>query len=195
MGETYLKSLIANKGYTMYKTGIVFNPSGKFEDWLRLWNALGGFSAGLFWYIGDSLNFAEGRYGEKYSQALDHTKYDYGTLRNCCWVCSKIPIENRRSELSFAHHMQIARIPLDKQREYLQHAVDELNRLGKYRVCDFREWIDDRIGVVKEPKKNPRKDTFDEWFLEWVEEHPIPKVIDQPFLIFFGKEVWDSKRE
>jgi hypothetical protein len=43
-------------------------------------------------------------YGEMYSQALDATDYEDGSLRNAKYVADRIEICRRRQNLSWSHH-------------------------------------------------------------------------------------------
>jgi hypothetical protein len=77
-----------------------------------------------FW-IGDLLVFSERAYGEKYSQLLDSTDYEYGTLCNISYTAEHVSPAVRRKELTFWHHQEVAALKPDEQKKFLKIAVDQ----------------------------------------------------------------------
>lgn len=83
------------------ETGFVltFKEGTPLDEWLGTIGGLRGrleFNERVLpWIIGDALNFGEHEYGEKYSQALDETRYSVGTLRNFAWVAGQWKPEDR----------------------------------------------------------------------------------------------------
>ncbi|MDA2921099.1 hypothetical protein MYX76_16680 [Desulfobacterota bacterium AH_259_B03_O07] len=71
-----------------------------------------------FW-LGDWLNYGERKYGEKYSQALEQTDYEYDTLRKFGYVSDRVEIGNRFPELDWTHHMVVA--PLEPKEQIKWH--------------------------------------------------------------------------
>ena len=68
----------------------------------------------MFW-IGDWLNYGEkANYGDKYTQALEVTKYDYQTLRDAAWVSGRIQLSDRSDNLSWTHHRAVAALGTDE---------------------------------------------------------------------------------
>ena len=58
--------------------------------------------------IGDALRYGERRWGETYAQVMDATGMAYQTLANAKWVASRVPVQRRRTELSWSHHAEVA---------------------------------------------------------------------------------------
>jgi len=58
-----------------------------------------------------------------YTQALEATDYEYGTLRDSKWVASKIEMSCRHDNLSFEHHRQVA--PLEPEDQNIVQRVGE----------------------------------------------------------------------
>lgn len=98
-------------------------PAGfPFEEWETLGETLGRVARASGWWIGDWVNYGEAAYGEKYSQALEATGLEYGTLRNYAWVASRIEVSRRHDNLSFSHHFELAAMEPDIQDEWLDAA-------------------------------------------------------------------------
>jgi hypothetical protein len=51
-----------------------------------------------------------------YSQALDATDYEYGSLANIKYISKQIESSRRCENLSFKHHEQVAKFPEEKQK-------------------------------------------------------------------------------
>lgn len=89
-----------------------------YEDWASVLTTLFQIAKSNPWWIADCINYGEGKYGEKYAQALDYTSLDYATLRNYVWIARKYPKEeegSRRKNLSFSHHKAAAPLPKQKR--------------------------------------------------------------------------------
>tara|TARA_Y100000310_G_scaffold161595_1_gene161492 strand:- start:1392 stop:1913 length:522 start_codon:yes stop_codon:yes gene_type:complete len=93
------------------------------------WEAVGGTlrlmeGAVQFW-IGDWIRYGQRRYGEMYSQALDATDYEHGSLRNMVYVAEAIETSLRNDNLSWHHHKAVAPLEPEEQREMLDRAEAE----------------------------------------------------------------------
>jgi len=107
--------------------------------------ALKGLHDCVKWWIGDLLEYAERSYGEKYSQLLDATEFEYKTLRNIRWTVGRVGVRVRRKELTFWHHAEVAGLVEVEQERYLGEAV------GKgWSVRQLREAV--KSGVKGERK-------------------------------------------
>lgn len=96
-----------------------------FEEWEEAlkWSRDVEQSAG-FW-IGDLLNYGEAKYGEKYSQALEATPFAEKTLRNAASVANKIAPAQRRADVPYSHHVEVAKLPPAEQEVMLAKVADE----------------------------------------------------------------------
>lgn len=111
------------------------DPDMTYDAWEALGRFLGSIDRRARWYIGDWLNFGEALYGEeaaqgveattadRYSQAERVTGLDHGTLMNIRSVCSKVPRRNRRPELGFWIHSEVAKLDVDEQPKWLDKAI------------------------------------------------------------------------
>lgn len=107
------------------KTGLTVSGNPTFEEWQNCGEFLKQAEKSVQFWIGDWLNYGEKKYGETYSQALDETDYDDGTLRNSKWVSSRIELSRRRDNLSFSHHQEVAQLQPADQEFWLDKAEEE----------------------------------------------------------------------
>lgn len=109
-----------------------------FAQWQGIGSALRGVQRSAMWWIGDWLRYGERRYGEMYSQALDETDYEKGTLANAKWVAGQFPaVHFRNEDLSWSHHAQVA--GRDDAQELLG-----LARQNQWRVRELRAEVSRR---------------------------------------------------
>ena len=100
---------------TCFKThsvGVTFKNDTTYADWETFGKMLATVSGSIMWFLGDWINFGEAKFGEKYTQAMNFTKYDYGTLANAAYCCRKYEPKDRRPRLSWRHHFDCARFEL-----------------------------------------------------------------------------------
>lgn len=139
---------------------LTFTGRVSYDEWMAKGKSLSSvvtvWQNHIRWWIGDWLVYGEQMFPDRYSQACEASLYDVGSLRNASWVCRNVPPENRREELSFEHHAQVASLKnSEEQRRWLQIAVDE-----KMNVRELRKSI--RAGsVVKFSTAEERKKSLD----------------------------------
>lgn len=97
-------------------TALTISAPMRFEEWEEILHRLMIMNECSGWWLGDALLYGESTYGEKYSQAVEVTGKSYQTLANYVFVCRAIPQEERREDLTFSHHAEVAGIkdPLDR---------------------------------------------------------------------------------
>lgn len=96
-----------------------------FELWEMYGQGLQVVFKSLPFVIGDWLAFGERTYGDKYVQAVALTGYATQTMYNAKFVCDHVPQNIRRPDtLSFAHHAEVASLPVEKQAELLEEAEE-----------------------------------------------------------------------
>lgn len=145
--------------------GIQFNPSLEIEQWLTIGNILRKQGEGHQFYIGDWCNFGEDSFGEKYSQALKTTDYNYGSLRNLSWVARRISIE-RRTPLPYSFHKEVARLEPEIQTKYLTKAMKLVEKGHDVTVREFKKMIAEKY--PPEARKITYSHTFEEWLERWM---------------------------
>lgn len=96
-----------------------------FEAWEEVGRVIGRAGRAVQWWAGDWLRFGERRYGEMYSQGLDATGLDYGTLANYVYVTDRFESSRRRENLSFGHHQEVASEPPEVADAWLDQAEAE----------------------------------------------------------------------
>ena len=74
--------------------------------------------------LGDLINHASEKHGEKYQRWIELTGMDYGTLRNIASVCPRVKIDSRNPALTFEHHRFVAKLEEPKQEEWLGNAEE-----------------------------------------------------------------------
>jgi hypothetical protein len=77
-------------------------------DWIEQGRWLGAVGRASGWWIGDWVRYGNGRYGEKYEQAVRLTGYDCKSLMNMAYVAGRYEVSRRREILSFSHHAELA---------------------------------------------------------------------------------------
>ena len=94
------------------------------DDWVRSGAVLQTIHKNINFWIGDWILFGESHFPETYSQAILLTGKSDATLRNCAWVASIFPPEQRR-DLSFTHHFEVAGMDNIQDRDHLLDKAEE----------------------------------------------------------------------
>lgn len=93
---------------TRTPTSLLLPEQTTYEEWQRLGQQLKVMQGGVLWWLGDWVRFGERKYGEKYTQEIEITGYDYDTINGARWVADKIEFVRRRTNLSWSHHKEVA---------------------------------------------------------------------------------------
>jgi len=110
-------------------TGLILRAGLSFKEWRQVGCRLRDIHHSSQWWLGDWCNYGERRFGEKYSQALEATAYDYQTLRDFAYVAGRIELSRRRDNLSFSHHREVAPLAAADQKRWLDRAdAEDWNR-------------------------------------------------------------------
>lgn len=107
------------------ETALVLRPGLDFEEWQDVGKQLRRVEKAALWWLGDWLNYGERAYGEMYSQALEETEYDEGTLRNAKWVSSRVQLSLRSDKVPYKVHQEVASLEPEQQRALLAEAASE----------------------------------------------------------------------
>jgi hypothetical protein len=129
---------------TLDETSLLVPDGTSFEDVERMLEAMKGLRSCTLWWIGDLLLFSERAFGEKYAQLLDAADFEYSTLRNVCYVTTHVAPAVRRKELTFWHHLEVAALPPDDQKKFLEIAVDQKLSAGALRTMIRNKPKDDK---------------------------------------------------
>lgn len=104
--------------FSITPTGIQFSEELSFDEWDSLGLKLAPIGKSIGFIIGDWINYGEGRYGEKYEEALKRTGIDYGTLRNYAYVARRIQLSLRNDNLGYHIHATVAKLKTDDEKEF-----------------------------------------------------------------------------
>ncbi len=99
------------------RLGLVVPETLNYEEWQALGSKVVETAGSVMWLIGDWLAFGHDKFqdtrwgkrvpSELYAQIAARTGYAEQTLQNARWVCSKIPLAQRRETLTFTHAAEI----------------------------------------------------------------------------------------
>jgi N6-adenosine-specific RNA methylase IME4 len=105
---------IIYSGFKLHKNGLQAIGTPSFEQWQECGEFIKKSNGAVHFWIGDWLNYGEQKYGEMYTQVLDETQFDYGTLRNDKYLTSRVPLSLRSDNLTRGHALEIASLePLE----------------------------------------------------------------------------------
>jgi hypothetical protein len=94
-------------------------------EWVEHGRRLGVIGRGVGWWIGDWLRYGNLKFGERYVRASRITGYDVQTLMNMVYVASAYDVTERRDELSFSHHAELAALAPEDRGRLLDLAVSK----------------------------------------------------------------------
>lgn len=103
-------------------TGLQFSPDTPIEVWGTLVTRLQRQQRLIEWALADAINFGEAAYGELYAQWVEETGLTKRTLANIASVGRRIESSRRREHVSFAHHAEVAYLPVPDQESLLEAA-------------------------------------------------------------------------
>ena len=99
--------------------------SATVEDYERAMAFSTAVSRHLYWWIGDMILEMDRRFGDGGAQALCFDNISMEQMQRIVAVSRRVPKENRRSDLSWYHHMQVSRLPKHMQSAWLEKAAEE----------------------------------------------------------------------
>ena len=138
--------------FTMTRTGIEFTDEMTFDEWNDLGKKITPIGKSIGFIIGDWINDGEGRYGEKYDEAIASTGLAVQTLRNYAWVARRVEMSVRTDNLDFTHHQVVAKLKSNEEKDHwLKMAVK--HNLGKRRLQKSINF--GRLATEKEVQGDP----------------------------------------
>lgn len=129
-----------------------WRPRGELAlaDWTEQGRRFGTIGRAAGWWIGDWLQYGNAKFGERYSRASRITGYDVQTLMNMVYVASRVDVSQRRENLSWSHHAEVAALTPEDRDRWL--SVAEAERLS---VRCLREEIRRERRAIEPPKERP----------------------------------------
>lgn len=117
------------------KTALTFKRDVTREEWQNVFDSLNHIEGCVQFWIGDCLKYREQKWG-MYDDIENETGINKDTLRDYKRVSENVESALRNADLSFNHHKEVAKLEPEKQKFFLQKAVDE-----DLSVRDLREEI------------------------------------------------------
>ena len=103
--------------------GLSFEVATTFEQWAAMVEIFKCAPDRLMWALGDWLAFGGAKkWGDRYDAAAMATGYPPAALRDARWVAEAVPVERRRSKLTWAHHREVAHLDEQAQEKWLTKA-------------------------------------------------------------------------
>lgn len=165
---------VSTDTFQAHELGLVVKGKPSIEEWLEYGRKLRRVESSMMWIIGDYLVHGEFKYGEKYAQALDEAMIE--TWKVYHWTAKRVPPENRRSDLSWTHHRQVASLPPEYQVLMLDKAAEQhlstrdMSRMMLYVSDSVHEEI---VRVdVKQAHKYPQKT------MDWIYKMKLKQMLD-----------------
>src|SRR5689334_9567763 len=125
---------VAYSSFVLTSTGLLPIGTPSFEAWEEVGHFLKKATTDCALWLGDCINYAHARFGEKYLPALARTGLDYGTLRNASYTSRRIHLSDRSDKLSYKHHEIVASLPAPLQRQLLREA-----EWGYYSIRELKQ--------------------------------------------------------
>ena len=117
---------IQHPKYTLSRAGLIITEDLTFEEWQALGNQITPVAKSIGFIVGDWINYGDGRYGEKYTEALRLTGLSLATLQEYAYVARRVETSVRTEVLDFSHHKVIAKIKdSESQKKWLETAATE----------------------------------------------------------------------
>lgn len=124
---------VGDGGMSVSRLGVRFEgdvPEDAIENLLR---DAGKVTRGCMFIIGDAINYADDKWGEKYDRWIALTGLEYQTLLNAASAARKVQFYLRREKLTFEHHKLIASLEPDEQKRWLDLAEQDGMSVRRFR--------------------------------------------------------------
>lgn len=95
-----------------------------YDEWARLLSHLLHWEQSIQWWLGDLILYGENAYGELYAQAAEISGRSVSTLSNWMWVAGHVAPAQRRNDVRWTMHREIASLTPPEQDEWLDAAED-----------------------------------------------------------------------
>jgi hypothetical protein len=119
--------------------GCELSPAGlkigdiSFDQWDIIGGTLNRCESGVTWWIGDWINFGEGKWEQgRLQRAKSILNMSYKTLAAASYIARSVEFSRRHENLSIAHHWAVA--PLDPIEQTKWLALAERNKLSHRRL-------------------------------------------------------------
>lgn len=106
------------------RIGLRLSGTLSFDNWQRTGSQISKLADLSSWCLGDWLAYGECQYTSRYRRAVEIVGLNYQTLRNYAWVARRFDLSRRRDNLSFQHHMEVAKLSPAEQDRWLDLATE-----------------------------------------------------------------------
>ena len=106
------------------QTSLSFKRDVTKKEWQKVFDACNHIEGCIQFWIGDLLKYRDQQWG-MYDDVAEQTGIDKETLRDYKKVSENIESGVRTPNLTFSHHKKVAYLEPEKQKEFLQKAVDD----------------------------------------------------------------------
>jgi N6-adenosine-specific RNA methylase IME4 len=123
-------------------SSLTFNEDTPYEVWESVGENLKKISGAVQLWLGDWLNFGERAYGQKYSQAMDESYYEYGSLANYASTAKRTSDARKLTTgltLPISHWKQLATLETKEQVLFAEKSIK-----GNWTVLELRDAIRDK---------------------------------------------------
>lgn len=110
---------------TLDDTSLKLLDNTTFEQWQEVYAFAEKLNERGKWWLGDIIRFAEGKFPDRYTQAVEITALSYSRLTTIVSVCGRIDPARRRKEAKFSFHELIAYLPYQTGDHLLDRAIKE----------------------------------------------------------------------
>jgi N6-adenosine-specific RNA methylase IME4 len=122
--------------FELTRTALLVHGDPSFDEWARIGEFIRLVNSGAQWWWGDWLNYGEGAYPERFSQAQEATGWEPGTLYTYSWVARSVPASNRLEAVPFGHYQNgLAALPPEEQAEWAEKVRAEKWSRGELRTA------------------------------------------------------------
>ncbi len=135
---------IVYSSFTLHKNGLSAIGDPTFDQWEEVGKFIRKAEGAVHFWIGDWLNYGEKVYGEKYTQAIDQTGFDYQTIANDKYIAKSVEFSRRRENVPFGIHAEIAAFNPVEQEKLLQQAVDTKMTISQLRKEKHKLLLEDK---------------------------------------------------
>ena len=132
---------LPNPKVTISRIGMQFTSDLTVEEWQELAPCIGEVASSIAFIVGDWLVYGQSLFGidgfpdrkvdnRSYELAIKATGLDLSTLQNYAYVSRSIPYSRRSERLSWEHHRLLAKLPDEKQTDWIAtcEAEDDAGR-------------------------------------------------------------------
>jgi len=106
------------------QTSLTFKRDVTKKEWQQVFNACNHIEGCIQFWIGDLLKYRDQKWG-MYEDVAEETGIPLKTLKDYKYVADSVKESERTDNLSWSHHQKAASLEPEKQKEFLEKAVED----------------------------------------------------------------------